>query len=60
MADSQALAKLVEGCIIELSTIVGDDNTMKFEVADYRHLNELLDLLLSDSGQRLSSTHLMK
>lgn len=53
MADPKVLTKLIDGCIVKLSTIIGDDNMGDPRMIDYRSPDELSGLLLSDLGQRL-------
>lgn len=48
------LAVCFKFCVIELSSVVGDDGPRDLELGDCILSNEPLDLLLGDGGQRLS------
>ena len=51
--DSQLLAEVLECVVVELFPIIRDEDFGDFEVANNAFQDEVSDILLSDSGQRL-------
>ena len=51
--DSQLLVEVLECVVVELFPIIRDEDSEDFEVANNAFQDEVSDILLSDSGQRL-------